>query len=127
MVLHERFTDSSRAASYVAAGIRSDFPGSKVEVVLEKRGHQTRHECNLRDLGRVLAQCCMRFPMASVYYDRDEPTGQVGEIHCHCRQEQAFSCCRHNHHPRHRVLVILLPAEAKSEEAAKVQEPASPS
>lgn len=104
--MHEKFDDVSRAVSYVASGVRSDYPSCELEVVAERRGSLTRYPCTTGQLTRILLEASKRFPMATVYYTGEEDNGQIAEIHCHCRGEKSSACCRYNH-PRARVLVYV--------------------
>ena len=116
--MHERFDDVSRAVSYVASGIRADFPDRNFEVTVERRGTSTQYNCSTMEITRVLLDSCRRFPMASVYYTIDNPEAGIAEIHCHCRAEKSTACCRYSH-PRSRVMLRLLPVSATEESAAE--------
>lgn len=104
--MHERFNDSSRAVSYVVSGLRVDFPGRNLEIVFERRGQTHLYTSDMTHVTRILLECCQRFPLASVYYEPQDPDGNVAEIHCHCLGEKQAACCRSGF-PRSRVMISL--------------------
>ena len=116
--MHERFDDVSRAVSYVASGVRSDFPGRTFEVTVERRGSTMCYTCTPLELTRVLLDACRRFPLASVHYNAEQAEGPIAEIHCHCRGEKAPSCCRYSH-PRSQVILSVVPEPVLSGSAGR--------
>lgn len=82
-LMHERFSESARAASYVTTGLMADYPDATAEVIQVVKNKPRHATCETREIGPVLESMCKSFPMASVDYHPDNPYGFVAEIRCY--------------------------------------------
>ena len=107
--MHEKFTDGSRAASYVVSGLVSAFPDANAEVVQLVRNHSRSVSCKVKDIGPILQKMCSRFPAATVDYHPDNEYGFVAEIRAHGEQSRK-SAFRKPKSRRSRVLTDFVAA-----------------
>ena len=109
--MHEKFRESWKAAGYVASGLKSDFPGSMLEVAFHYRDRVEQTVCTAKDVGHVIERYCQKFPMATVYYHGVGGYECVAQLRCHCGHEKSRGCCRDGNHHRAKVLVTLATAD----------------
>ena len=98
--MHAEFDDAQRAASYIAEGVRHDFPEEELEVVwCDKRGlHTGNLTCQARGLAGELFKLCRQFPGASVDYTPDHPHGLLGTIVSAEHRYHNSAVSNHHHH-----------------------------
>jgi len=109
--MHEKFREPWKAASYVASGLKSDFPDRNLEVQSSYRDRVEKTVCSTKEVGHVIETFCRKFPLASVYYHGTEGFGVAAEIRCHCSHEKSKGCCRVGHHHRAKILVNVVPVD----------------
>ncbi|HUW59571.1 MAG TPA: hypothetical protein VMZ06_01090 [Candidatus Bathyarchaeia archaeon] len=91
--MRERFTDSVKAACYVALGLSKDFPNAILEVTYQSQAHVRRETCSAETAERLLTPMCRRFHRSDVRYQPDNPDGVVVRIECHCIEGIKGTCC----------------------------------
>lgn len=133
--MHEKFRDSDKAASYVASGLRNDFPDATAEVIQILKTRPRKTHCEVSEIGPVLQRMCKKFPMASVEYHPENPYGFVAEIRCH-GERNAITTFQMHKHKRPRIVVLLTRVgdreilvgskEAPHDNDAKATQPAAP-
>ena len=110
--MHEKFTNASKAASYVGSGLAAAFPDANAEVVQLVRNRSHSVSCKVKDIGPILQKMCERFPAATVEYHPDNEYGFVAEIRAH-REQSRRSAFRKPKNRRSRVLVLLTRVNGK--------------
>jgi hypothetical protein len=112
--MRERFTDSVKAACYVALGLSKDFPNTILEVTYQSQAHVRRETCSAETAERILAPMCRRFHRSDVRYQPDHPDGVIARIECHCVEGIKGTCCnRGTGRPKVTVRVHSLAAPAE--------------
>ena len=104
--MFERFNESAKAAEFVAAGLRNDFPDALAEVIQVIKNRPRRVSCTVAEIEALLLSACKGFPKASVDYHPENPYGFVAEIRCHGERSRSTKFERHKRE-RPRVLVLL--------------------
>jgi hypothetical protein len=110
--MREKFTNASKAASYVGSGLAAAFPDANAEVVQLVRSRSRSVSCKVKDIGPVLQRMCERFRAATVEYHPDNEYGFVAEIRAH-REQSRTSSFRKPKNRRSRVLVLLTRVNGK--------------
>ncbi len=99
----EKFRETDKAISYLASGLKSDFPDAIAEVILVDKSRPSTQECSIGEIGAVLQRFCKGFHSTSVDYHPDNPYGFVAEVRSHGDDEGNSTKKR----MRPRVVVLL--------------------
>jgi len=91
--MRERFTDSVKAACYVALGLSKDFPNTILEMTYQSQAHVRRETCSAETAERLIGVMCRRFHRSDVRYQPDSPDGVIVRIECHCIEGIKGTCC----------------------------------
>ena len=110
-LMHEKFREAWKAASYVASGLENDFPGQHLEITFQYKDRVIQRTCTAKDAGKLIEEYCQKFPLATVYYHGAEGYGFVAQIRCHCSREKSKGCCKEGRHHRAKILISLAPVQ----------------